>query len=255
MPKKILMIVEGDRDEKKFFSKLFSSCFKKAEYSFYSYRTNIHVLAQELIDNYPDFEHEEIDIRLILLSLEKNDDRKSILLDNYTDIYLVFDFDPHHKPSHFPIIKRMLYYFNDSTLQGKLYINYPMMQSYKHFSSLPDENFATKQVLLSDIRSYKQTVGNESAFTNLNSYNYVLFYSLAVHHLKKIYFIINHHYCIPSVETYLNMDFVSLFDHEVMLILEKQVVDVVNTCIFALCDYAPNAFFRFISKCKDDLLI
>ena len=255
MPKKILLIVEGDKDEKKFLKMLFNKCFKSTEYQFYAYKTNIHILAQELSRHYPDFENEDIDIRLILSSLEKSKDRKRILLDNYTDVYLVFDFDPRHNPTQFPIIKRMLCYFNDSTVQGKLYINYPMMQSYKHFSSLPDLGFAEKQIELCDVTKYKTIVGSESGFTDLNSYDFSVFYSIAVHHLKKLNYILNHSYTIPTADDYLDMDLSELFDHEVALVENSQIIDVINTCIFALCDFAPNKFFQFIRNNKDALYI
>lgn len=64
MGKNFLLIIEGDSDEPKFFDTLFSKCNRKAEYKFYSYRTTIHILSQELYNNYPDFDDGYIDIKL-----------------------------------------------------------------------------------------------------------------------------------------------------------------------------------------------
>ncbi len=71
MAKKILIIVEGEADEVRFLEDLFKKCNKKTEYKVYSYKTNIHVLAQELFNNYNDFDSGYIDIKLVLSSLEK----------------------------------------------------------------------------------------------------------------------------------------------------------------------------------------
>ena len=128
MPKRILVIVEGEADEVKFLRSLFQNCYKKADYKVYSYKTNIHVLAQELYNNYPDFDEDETDIKLVLASLETNADKKKKLLEKYTDVFMIFDFDPQHDHPHFDTVRRMLKYFDDSTAQGKLFINYPMMQ-------------------------------------------------------------------------------------------------------------------------------
>ena len=86
MPKRILVVVEGEADEVKFLKKLFQKCHKNADYKVYSYRTNIHVLAQELYNNYPDFENDETDIKLVLASLEPNEDKRQKLLEKYTDV-------------------------------------------------------------------------------------------------------------------------------------------------------------------------
>ena len=40
-------------------------------------------------------------------------------------------------------------YFYDSTDVGKLYINYPMVESYQHFEGWPDERFSETKVAAS----------------------------------------------------------------------------------------------------------
>ena len=137
MNKKILLIVEGEADEVKFLKGLFKKCNTLAQYKVYTYRSNIHILAQELYNNYYDFDEGNTDIRLILASLESDNQKKELLKEHYSDIYMVFDFEPQHDHPHFDTLKRMINYYNDSTNQGKLFINYPMMQSYKHFDKLP----------------------------------------------------------------------------------------------------------------------
>lgn len=255
MSKKILLIVEGESDEVKFLRGLFENCFKKAEYKFYSYKTNIHTLAQELYNNYPDFDDGDIDIRLVLASLESSKDKKEMLMDKYSDIYMVFDFEPQHDHKHFDTVRRMVNYFNDSTNQGQLFINYPMMQSYKHFDCLPCPSFEFCEVTLEQSKGYKQYVGEISNFTDLTKYTYVTYFSIAVHQLKKANKMLNGGYTLPSKSEYFDFKATQIFDYQVNLLESSNNISVLNTCIFALVDFAPSKFFAFVSRHKDDLLI
>ena len=255
MAKKILLIVEGPDDEVRFYNSLFQNCFRKQEYKIYPYRTTIHILAQELYNNYPEFEDDQIDIRLVLSSLTDCERKKAILRQNYSDIFLIFDFDPHHDHPHFDTVRRMLAYFSDSTSQGKLYINYPMMQSYKHFSTLPDNDFSSRVVTIEQIKEYKRLVGAISRYTDLNKYDYNLFFSLAVHHLKKVNYLLCGEYSLPTCEEYLSFDLTKVYDLELSLFETSQEVSVVNTCILMLCDFAPNRFYRYVIQHKADLMI
>lgn len=255
MHNKTLFIVEGESDEPAFIKQLFLKCNKKEEYHTYSYRANIHMLAKELMNNYPDFDEDNIDIKLVLKSIESDENKKKILDDNYNDIYLIFDFEPQHDDLHFDIVKKMMVYFNDSTQQGKLFINYPMMQSYKHFSVLPDSTFEYRMVNTNRFDLYKKDVGDMSKFTDLSQYNYSIFYSLTVHHLRKYNKICFGKYDILDVDTYLKSDSSKVFDIEVKKLKNEGQIDVLNTCIFALIDFAPSNFYNFINKKHDELMI
>ena len=255
MAKKILLIVEGDNDEVKFLRGIFNKCMKKTEYKIYSYRTTIHVLAQELYGHYNDFDKGDVDIKLVLASLEEDTKKRKLLHDAYSDVFLVFDFEPQHDHPHFDTIKRMINYFNDSTNQGKLFINYPMIQSYKHFDRLPCHIFENLEVSIAEVKRYKELVGNISGFTDLNKYDYVTFYSIAVHQLKKAYKIVYGTYELFDENKYLNFDLCEVFECEMNLLTFRQVISVLNTCIFALIDFAPRRFFVFVEKHKNELLI
>ena len=255
MSKKILLIVEGESDEVKFIKGLFEKCFRNAEYQFYSYKATIHTLAQELYNKYPDFDEGDIDIRLVLASLESDKGKKEFLLSKYSDIYMVFDFEPQHDHKHFDTVRRMVSYFNDSTNQGKLFINYPMMQAYKHFDRLPCPSFEFCEVSIDQAKDYKRHIGEISNFTDLTKYTYVTYFSIAVHHLKKAKKIIKGVYTLPTPSEYLNFNATQIFDHQVQLFETAQNISVLNTCIFALVDFVPSKFFAFVSKHKDELLI
>ena len=245
---KILFIVEGENDEVSFIRKMLSICSPNIDYDFYSYKCNIHVLAQVIYNEYPCFEVDEIDIQLVLKSKEKNEDKRSLLSRRFRDIFLVFDFDPQHDHTHFDTIQRMIQYFNDSSDHGKLFINYPMMQSYKHFSVLPDDTFKIRSVTLAECLHYKQLVGEMSSYTDINVYTYNTFISLLVHHIKKANYILTGNYCLPKVEEYLTWESARIYEIQRSFLSEMEKVYVLNTCIFIFADFQPVSFFRNVSR-------
>ncbi len=252
--KNILFIVEGENDESDFISRLFKVCYKNQTYQFYKYKTNIHVLADKLNKEFPDFdEHEDLDIKLILRSIYG--DKDGVLSREYTDIYMIFDFEPQHSNPHFEMIKRMLAYFNESYDMGKLFINYPMMQSYKHLSKLPDEQFIHRCVSHDEILHYKDKVDKESDYKHLSAYDYFTIYSIAVHHLKKANYILNDKYSIPDKNDYMNWDAVEIYEKQLSSFIEDDSVSVLNTSIFVLPDYNITKFFKQISDGKDKFML
>ena len=67
--RKILFIVEGEQDELKFLKQMIRTCYPGIKHEFYSYKTTLHTLAQVLDKEYPDFEKDDIDIKLVLKSM------------------------------------------------------------------------------------------------------------------------------------------------------------------------------------------
>lgn len=245
---KVLFIVEGASDEVSFINRMLLQCRKEVQYEIYSYKCNIHVLSQILYNEYPEFETDEVEIQQVLKSKETNNKRRDMLSQRFRDIFLVFDFEPQHDFPHFDTVRRMLRYFDDSANHGKLYINYPMMQSYKHFRILPDDLFVDRKVSISQCRDYKEIVGRESKFTDINQYSYSTFISLLVHHIKKANYILTGSYCIPEAEEYTNWDYLVIFDRQYGYLHETDYVYVLNTSIFILSDFAPTGFFRTVSR-------
>ena len=249
MERNVLFIVEGERDEPIFIRKLFSTCFKKQGYNTYTYRTNIHVLARYLSEYYPDFDRDNIEINSVLCDQEKDPEKRKILKKTYTDIFLIFDFDPQDSNTNVCIINRMLDYFDDSVNHGKLFINYPMMQSYRHFKQFPDDDFYKVKVFECDYKKYKQIVGNESGYTNINKYDYDTFFNFAVHHLKKANYILTDRYEVPKEELYeKDIKLSDIFMIQVNNSKEGWIY-VLNTCVFILIDYNHRAFYNYLHKC------
>lgn len=129
--RKILVISEGPND-KKFIRNLLHS-FRKDTFSVATFKSNIWQL-YDLLDSYNN-DLSDVDVQSALLerasALTKNE--REILSGKYSDIFLIFDFDPHDRKFSAKKISELTNHFCDSTDFGKLYINYPMLESFRHF--------------------------------------------------------------------------------------------------------------------------
>lgn len=261
--KRILYIVEGLNDEPWLINKLHESCFGRDldDFEVYVYETNIHQLAPKLVSN--GVLDEDLEIRLTLKSNEQDPQKKELLGHSYNEIYMIFDFDPQQCDNRkqaeedFRCIRAMLQYYQDPILVGKLYINYPMIQSYKHHKCLPDRDFYKRTVSHSDVLHYKEHVNIESdpKLLDLRNYSYSTFISLAVHHLRKAFFILWGTFVDKDQNDYLNIDYIKIFDYQVNLWLDEEKCSVLNTSLFLLIDYQPKAFFTQITTHSADYLI
>ncbi len=120
----------------------------------YSYGTNLHRLIKDLFSK--GYLDEDLDIQRHLLSEETDEDKKRLLEGTYNDIFMIFDLDPQDSNVDFEKIRKMLDFFDDSADDEKLYINYPMLESYKHMKSYDTKDFENSTVKMSDISKYKK---------------------------------------------------------------------------------------------------
>ena len=69
--------------------------------------------------------------------------------------------EPQHTGFSVDKIREMASYFTESSDMGKLYINYPMVEAFYHMKSVPDRDYNTYEIDVSDVRvkgKYKDIV-------------------------------------------------------------------------------------------------
>lgn len=250
-----LFIVEGEVAEPALIKKIFDTFLPAdATFEFYSYKTNLHTLAEHIEEFYPDFD-DYVDVLGVLQELEQDDERKAILSGKYTDIFYIFDFDPQNHTLHFDTIAKLFDHLNDSADQGKLFINYPMLESYKHLQKMPDPTFKDRTVSLEECLSYKQLINSESAYQDLRVLNYQTLTSMIVHHLRKANYILTDDYKLPEKDAFLAWNHQTIFERERTLVEQEKHVSVLNTCMFVIVDYQPSKFFKNVQIHKDQFSI
>lgn len=239
--RKLLFITEGEVDETKFIDKVFKKCYPSIEYDYYVYSTNLHTLAQLIFKENNEID-EYLDIKNVLRENENIEYKREKLSAQYSDIILVFDFDPHVDNPQFEKIEKMLRHFNDSTNNGKLYINYPMMQSYRHIKSYPEEDFEFKDRVIetSKCSKYKEIVNTEGVFNNINKYEYPKIMKIIGYQLKKANFILNGNYRIPKYNEFFDIDLNCIYKIQCRNNSKNKCVYVLNTFVFNIIEYNPK---------------
>ena len=136
--RKILLLVEGEKADVALMNHLLSVYDLNIEYEIVSYRTNIHQLYSDLFENN---DPSDFDLLQHLKFREPDSQRRLIFDQRYSDVYLVFDLDPQDPRFDPEKIRQMAYYFRESSDMGKLYINYPMVESFYHMKAIPDTEY------------------------------------------------------------------------------------------------------------------
>lgn len=243
--KKILLLTEGDL-EKKVLRALFKAMTDDTV-EVVRFKTDIYQLIQLYEEQNLDYEN--IDVQVIFKERSNlSSEEQAVLEDKYTDILLVFDFDPHSPQANFEGLEKFLKHFQDSTDMGKLYINYPMMESYKHIhqssliSKVDDEEFIKKEFTKQDLQKsgnkarYKKLLNGREFLVGpgkleLKDWRYVI-----GQHLKKLMYILGE-------ESTFNFDhehYVNLFQKQKESYSRKGSAYVLNTSILIAPELYPK---------------
>ena len=126
LTKKILFLVEGSVAEKEIVDNIVAKIIKQVDtqYIICSYETTIYELYEAL--------SKDDDMSTVGLLIEQNKitlQPGEFIKQAFSQIYLVFDYEPNYQKYSDERIKECLEFFNDETENGKLYINYPMVEA------------------------------------------------------------------------------------------------------------------------------
>ena len=169
----ILFVFEGKRREPDIFKTLEYLFFPEEHSIICSFGNNLYELYRQL---------QELDgagdIVSLLREINKGnpdspfgDDVKT---SDFSEIFLFFDYDFQNKNLTLDQMNRqvleMLDVFNDETENGKLYINYPMLEAIRYTKTLPDDQFDTYTISRSDccINSFKDLAQQFSSYRSMD---------------------------------------------------------------------------------------
>lgn len=177
-----LILVEGEH-EKHILLSILLACFPEIPIL----DENIHVYAADIYDLYHDIEKEydedwyenEMEIDIPMLISRRYNIEPQLNKRNFTNIILMFDYEHHDIWFSDEKIIRMQKHFNSISDDGILYINYPMIESYKDIVSIPDDTYFEKfiSVQCQPGKSYKEKVEEKSIISKyFNTYDRLLRY-------------------------------------------------------------------------------
>lgn len=158
---KILMLVEGAKTDVKLMKHLLNIYGISEHHEIVSYRTNIYTLYQEM---FHEKDPDSMDLQQVLIARETDEEKKSILAEKYSDILLIFDLDPQDESFSPDKILEMQNYFVESSDMGKLYLNYPMVESFYHLKDIPDDEYYDREATMQELiaHKYKSRVNSEN---------------------------------------------------------------------------------------------
>lgn len=156
----------------------------------------------------------------------------------YTDILLVFDFDsqdPRYSPDR---LKQLQYLFSESTNQGQLYINYPMIEAALDFDEIPDSDYINKTIDKELLKrsGYKNKVRRTSAigvYSDLNSINLPII-------LKQT----DEKFLVITKGTSENK-YGRLLNYQIQLLQQSDSISVINTSLIFLKEYNSQQFYAY----------
>lgn len=170
----ILFVFEGKEDEPEIMDTIKELYFEDDKDVFISYCSDIQSLFNKM--------NKDRDLDLVGL-LKENEIKhpevekklQNYKSDDFSEIYLFFDYDikktdKYNKDSletQNEKIKEILEFFDNETVNGKLYINYPMVESIKYFKKeLPDEDYYTYTANLFIGKNFKDETNNFTYYKN-----------------------------------------------------------------------------------------
>lgn len=123
---KVLVLVEGAKTDVRLMKHLFDVYGINKRHQIISYHTNIYVLYNQM---FRDVEPETVDLLQLLKEQEHDPQRKKIFDERYSGILLVLDLNLQDPQFSADKINTIMNYFVESSDMGKLYLNYPMVES------------------------------------------------------------------------------------------------------------------------------
>lgn len=160
-----LLIVEGKHEKNQLFWLIFQ-CFPELDIDIED--VWIYKLYEDIEKEYgAEWDEEDIDLPFVISKKEQSP--TLCYKKDFTNVILVFDYERHDPQFSISKIEKMQKCFNDSTDMGKLYLNYPMNESYLHVKALPDITYIERKIpiTLQPGDRYKGLVKKESVIVKL----------------------------------------------------------------------------------------
>lgn len=249
MSKNILFVLEGSWTEPRLLKRIVESMGLGMEYKVFCYNTNIHAMLDGMfVDDDID---EDLDFQEYLRSCRTGNDEGHILDESFSDIFLMFDMDPHDHRYDPKRLTKAAEYFDDSTDNGKLYINYPMVESFKHVSNLYDLSYLETRVDSNGIRSYKQLVGRDglASLSDIAKIDDSTMMRLIELNLMKANMLVTGGRGVPSPDCYRdNLTQEIILSKQLAHYSNEGQLHVLNTSLFIAIDYNAERFFERMLK-------
>lgn len=249
MRKKIAIIYEGEKTERNLIHNL-NMCFFSKDVELlpivFPAGENIYMLWKQLVED-------EFQTDIIEVVREYNEIARRKLegysRKDFMETYLFFDYDGHNnnlggKKEAGEVLDEMLEVFSDETDLGKLYINYPMVESIRD-NLVEEKCYRRCKVPISEIGNYKHTVHEIKEFQDFRKYGRDSWKILCRNTVSKANCLVNNMYEVPTRERYFNtIDQRILFKAQQEIIELENRIAVLNSVPLFLLEYFKPEFWN-----------
>lgn len=230
----ILLVVEGDQTETKFFNAVISKYGIKntPNMHIYSYSGSIYDLYIRTEKVYGSWDNVDI-LKLLKEHRSKDDGDIELLTKKYTEIYYVFDFDyQDHTKNKVEKLKNLLSILNNETDNGMLLLNYPM------FESMLDNPNKYKSIEVSMLGKYKNMInkrGIKKKAEELTQADFTSILQTQYCSIMRLFDRCQNCSELPSQKM--------ILEAQADLIANENQIYIVNTSIFFLLNTFGRSFF------------
>ena len=254
----VLFIVEGKRPDKALIETIIEKYKMNSSCELFIVGANIYQLYSKMKS-----ENFECDVKAALKEMKTSEDDKEKLSREYTYTYLVFDCDAQdiYKKSerdskernietiisdNMKILSEMADYFTNETdpTIGKLYINYPMIESFRDCDDYFDPEYENKTVMIDQIgeNQYKNATGRTKIGSlDVRRFTQEQIESLTKMNIWKLNKIICDQWGPISYPQYKHVSNQCLIiENEIMKYLPERKIAIINTLLFWPVDYYGN---------------
>lgn len=247
----ILCITEGERLDPRILNHL-KNIFGFENVKVFPICLNIYNLYQKLTED-NSFDAEFIDTFMLIKEISKgqrnsyNDELLSLERDQISEIFLFFDYDGHDTlvEKHPNCLSKMLSLFNNETEHGKLYVSYPMIESYKH----PID--ATNNIVDIYSDTHYKTFVSKICDKKLNNLSKLLkedWLNISILHMKSTNHLFNNSFDFPnSYSDTIEMTQEKIYNQQQKYIV-NQKISIINAFPWFLLEYLGTTFFQ---ECND----
>lgn len=160
-----------------------------------------------------------------------------------TDLLLIFDLDPQDPQFSSDKILEMMNFFVESSDMGKLYLNYPMVESFYHMKDIPDREYATYIATIDELiaKTYKQQVNQENRNHDYSKFaiNRVECTTIIQQNIEKAWYISKMQHIVEDMDNLLPNS-VEVLIQQLKKMQTEKVVSVLCTCTFYIAEYNPK---------------
>lgn len=247
-------IVEGAIREKEIIENIIRVHFKNTEnYKIITLpaEQNIYMLWKMMKEN--DFETDIIEevreyssmAQQSLTGLTRND---------FAEVFLFFDYDGHQRnlsegEDGEAVLQQMLESFDNETENGKLYINYPMVEAVRDFVQGQCEAYTSCRWVISNLTEYKEKTGTNSKNTGIMNYDFPKWREVVNVFAMRVSCLFGQNMVISFAEYRKKVTPLDIYERQKKYI-EQEEIFVLDAFSEFLLDYFPEKFWKSCVKCN-----